>query len=119
MSVAAADSRPPRCSRAASDPRLSATAETAIAAIPGGSRETPPMPPRGKTSRSRFGDPWRVGYLRGLELLVPEVLQLGAALGEEVEIRVDQQLLLFRREADARSHVGRDLRVADHRIVAH
>src|SRR5438094_9607275 len=94
MSMPAVESRPPRFSRAASDTRVSAVADAVIA----------------------MTDP-RVSA--GLEFLVPEVLQVPHPLGQELEVRVDEELLLFGRETDALPQVRGDLRVIDHRVVTH
>ena len=69
----------------------------------------PPAAPfaRGERHQSVGGDRRRhrdsaVRRQARLELLVPEVLQLRHPLGQELEVRIDEQLLLFGREADAR-----------------
>src|SRR6266581_1429912 len=89
MSMAAVERRPPRFSSAASDTRLSAATD-AVIAIP------------------------RFLASGGLEFLVPEVLQVCHPLGQELEVRVDEELLLLRREADALSQISFVLRVGDH-----
>src|SRR5262245_25509692 len=92
-SMAAVESRPPRLSRAASDTRLSAVADTVMT-----------------SPRTCSG---------GLELLVPEVLELTLALGQELEVGMDDQLFLLGREADARPQLRRHFGGADHGVVAH
>src|SRR5438094_2688390 len=94
MSMPAVESRPPRFSRAASDTRVSAVADAVIAMTD----------PRASA---------------GLEFLVPEVLQIPHSLGQELEVRVDEELFLLRREADALLELGGDLRVVDDGVVTH
>src|SRR5262245_29531651 len=89
--IAAVDSRPPRCSRAASASNALAATEAAIL----------------------------VRLLSALELLVPEIAQIGTTLGQELEIGIRQHPGLLLREADALAQVGRHLRIADHGVVAH
>ena len=92
--MAAVERRPPRSSRAASDLRSSAAAVT-VMVFPKPEAQAP------------------------LEFLVPEILQLGGALGDEIEVGVDQQFLLVRREADAGLAIGRQFGVGDDRVVTH